>query len=609
MRPGLRAKILLLTAPPLVALSAVALWMVHQSVDAQAHRTVHEDLRRAAAVFENMLAARANELAVAGAVIVRDPKFFAVLSLPGSSHEPMFRATVAGVATDFNRITHADLFEITDTSGGVIATVGRHATSPEASAALVQQALAGQPASGVIAERGAHWQAVVTPVFAHDRVIGALLLGQPIGPDLAMQLRELTRTEVTFLSGDRTTGTTLSDESDHATALAATRALAKLGPTTAASSSVEELRGAGNVWLTFAGRIPGTEADAHQYYVLQRALGPETAFLREIRDHLIEFGLLAALLTVIAALVIASRITDPVRRMVHAAQRMEQGDWEVPLEVRGRDEIAHLATRFADMRARIRQHVSSLTEVARMKSEFIAVAGHELRTPISVIRGFHELMRDGMLGPISTEQGRALDAIGRSVRTLSRIAEDATRMAQIHASELQLDLQECELGPVLEAALRDAREAAPDRAVTLEARVEPGGEYARLDPARLGQALGQLVRNGVRFTPDGGQVLLRSRGEGDAIVVEVRDTGIGIPEDRRRTLFEHPHTRSDSIHHHSSSTLEFNSAGLGLGLQIARGIIEAHAGSIEVASEIGHGSTFTVRLPGARLSLDQDLAA
>ena len=361
--------------------------------------------------------------------------------------------------------------------------------------------------------------------------------------------------------------------------------------------------------LTLAGRIPESDPATRQYYVLQRALDPETAFLRDTRNHLIEFGLLAALLTIIAALVIASRITSPVRRMVHAAQEMENGRWDVPLEVRGNDEIGDLAARFADMRARIHEHLSSLTEVARMKSEFIAVAGHELRTPISVISGFHELMRGGMLGPISNEQTQALDAIGRSCRTLSRIAEDATRMAQIHASELKLDLQGCEVRPILDAALRDARDAAPGRVVRLEAHVESGAEYAKVDGARLAQALGQLARNGIRFTPDGGSVAVRARVIEDDLVLEVRDDGIGIPEARRRTLFEHAHTRSDSIHHHSSSTLEFNSAGLGLGLQIARGIVEAHGGSITVDSEEGRGSAFTIRLPGARLTLEQELAA
>jgi two-component system sensor histidine kinase BaeS len=109
------------------------------------------------------------------------------------------------------------------------------------------------------------------------------------------------------------------------------------------------------------------------------------------------------------------------------------------------------------------------------------------------------------------------------------------------------------------------------------------------------QAVGNLVRNGIRFTPDGGTVEVRVSRDGDSLVFVVSDTGVGIPPDRLRRVWDRAF--SDSMHHHSSTKLEFKSAGLGLGLTMVKGIVEAHGGIVEARSTVGEGSVFTIRLP------------
>jgi len=154
LRVGLRWKILLLTALPLLALAAATLWFVDRGVSARSEEDLAGDLRRASDLFENMLSASATELSVTGAVIVRDPRFFSVLALPHARHDREFLATVAGVAQDFQQLAHPDVFEIVDRRGDVVASVGRM-TMAIGRDTLVNSALAGRAEKRAVSERGA----------------------------------------------------------------------------------------------------------------------------------------------------------------------------------------------------------------------------------------------------------------------------------------------------------------------------------------------------------------------------------------------------------------------------------------------------------------------
>jgi len=249
------------------------------------------------------------------------------------------------------------------------------------------------------------------------------------------------------------------------------------------------------------------------------------------------------------------------------------------------------------MRQREKVYVQSLEEVARMKTEFINVASHELRTPISIIRGFHDLFATGGLGPITPPQTQALEAIESSLLSLTRVAEDATKMAQIEGERLVLNVEDFDVSTVLRQGVADAITDARKRELDVTIEVEPDLPPARMDAMRIAQAVCQLVRNAIRFTPDGGMIDVRAWREKEQLVIEVRDTGIGIPEEKARDLFDKSFMVRDSLHHHSSTKLEFNSAGLGPGLAIVRGIIEAHGGTLAVESHISRGTTVTMRVP------------
>ncbi len=590
MRPslGLRTKIQVITVVPLVALALATLWTVHRTVMQQANERVRGDLQRASAVLENLLAVRARSLEAAGGVVVRDPRFFSVLTLPGPADDPQLRATVSGVAADFNSVTRSDLFEVYGRGGERLAMAGARPAQHDVVAPLVASALAGHTVSGVVADEESHAQVCVTPVRAGGRVIGALMLGADMGLEFADQLRHLTKSEVTFLSGSRARGTTLAQESDRDALIAA------LGHAHAAGGTFE-IHAPEHVYMTLLRPIPGTDPKANQLYAMERALDVETAWLSEIRRHLAIIGAVALLLALGAGVLIAARITAPVRTLVRGAEEMERGNYAYPLEIKSRDEIGYLAERFQEMRRHQQLYVSSLEEVARLRSEFISIASHELRTPITIIRGYQELMEQEVLGPLTPQQRHAIGGIGRSLGTLTGIAEDATRLSLIENDQLHLRLADHNLSAMLADAVQSALASAGGRSVTIENRTPALGS-GKVDGQRLTLAITHLLRNGIRFTPDGGRVTLDARLEGTTLMIVITDTGVGISEPRRLQL-EHGAIAQDSAHHHSSDTLEFNSAGLGMGLSIARGVVTAHGGTLRIASEEEHGTTITIRIP------------
>ena len=607
LRLALRWKILVLTVMPLVTLAVATLWTVNTNITRQVNANARDDLQRASALFESILTFRTRSIATAGEVIVRDPRFFSVLTLPGSYRDPNFRATAHGIALDFNAVTQSDLFEIYGRDGTRLASADRVEDRVRIPAAVVHTALTGHPASMLLVGRNGHYQVCTTPVSAGGHVIGALLLGSRIDQQFAEELRGFTRSEVSFLSGNVLTGTTLNAREDRNALIGALAEVQGAGAADSAGSGPEILRvqGLGQTYLTLARRIPDAGPGRRQLFVMQRSLDAETAFLREIQRVLLEVGFAAVIAALLAGILISEHITAPVRGLVRAAQAMEHGDYEVPLRVRTGDEIGYLASAFDDMRRHLRVYVSSLEEVARLRSEFISIASHELRTPITVIRGFQELMDTEALGPLNQNQHKAMESIDKSLTTLTRIAEDATRLSLIENEQMVLQLEDVAVASLAQQAIAAANESGTGRNVRVTSKVAASLGIYRMDGPRMALALANLIRNGIRFTPDGGSVEVRAReAQGIGIVFEVVDTGTGMSEERRRRLFEREWQVRSSDHHHSSSTLEFNSAGLGLGFSIARGIFEAHGGTLEVESEVGRGTTVRVQLPLTRVATE-----
>jgi signal transduction histidine kinase len=608
MKVSLRWKILSITLFAPILFGVATLATVHRNVQEHVDSTsIHENLEHSAQVFESMLAARSQILNGGASVISQDPRFFSLLTLAPSQRDTLFSSTVRGLARDFNRITETDLFEIVNRDGRMLASVGDVKSHPALRARLVREALHGSPGEVVVAQGHDHLQVVAMPVRVDRRIVGALLLGARIGDRLAMKLRSEMRSEITFIANGTITGTTLTDSLDRAAVLQRIEGL-KLGPTTDFTDvHTMQVRGHASTYLTLIRRIPNSNSRSLELVVIQRSYDSETAFQRRMQVDMIALAVLAALIALLTGLLHSEQVLRPIQKLVRGAQEMQRGNYDHPLDVHGQDELGYLAHRFREMRDRERTYVKSLEEAARLKSEFISIASHELRTPISVIRGYRDLLADGTLGPLAPQQEQALQAIQGCLAQLTRIAENATQIAEMKGERLTLNLGVHAVQGLIERAMGMALAAATGRHVRVEARVDPEISPVRVDGDRVVQAVTNVVTNGIRFTPDGGWVKLRAYADGEFFAIEVQDSGIGIGEAELGRLFSSGIAIRETRGRATANGLEFRSSGLGLGLALTRGVVEAHGGTIQAESHPGRGSLFVIRLPFGEV--DRDRAA
>jgi hypothetical protein len=229
-----------------------------------------------------------------------------------------------------------------------------------------------------------------------------------------------------------------------------------------------------------------------------------------------------------------------------------------------------------------------LRELDRLKDEFIALVSHELRTPLTSIHGYLELVLDGGAGELGPEQQRFLSVVERNTTRLMQLVGDLLFMAQVEAGKLALDLEEVDLREVLAECLEAAKPVADDKQIDLVADLAETPSMLG-DRSRLAQVLDNLISNALKFTPASGRVSVRVSRTGRDAVVEVADTGVGIRAEEQDRLFER--------FFRSSNATEQAIPGTGLGLTIAKAIVERHEGSIEIESVEGKGTTVRVRIP------------
>ena len=226
-------------------------------------------------------------------------------------------------------------------------------------------------------------------------------------------------------------------------------------------------------------------------------------------------------------------------------------------------------------------------EADRLKDEFFALVSHELRTPLTSIIGYLELVQEDADG-LDPQSARFLQVVERNSRRLHRLVGDLLFVAQVEAGRLSLDTDAVPLAGVVADCVEAARPRAEENGVILRARTEEVGTLNG-DGDRLGQMLDNLVSNAVKFTAEGGTVDVYLARRGDKALLEVRDSGIGIPDEEQHRLFQR--------FFRSSTATERAIPGVGLGLTISRAIVEAHGGTIGFESEEGRGTTFRVELP------------
>ncbi len=289
-------------------------------------------------------------------------------------------------------------------------------------------------------------------------------------------------------------------------------------------------------------------------------------------------GLAAWIGGVLLVAILSRRILSPVRDLTGAAARLGMGNLDERVEVSSSDEMGQLGRTFNTMADRLqgaeRQRVRLMSDVA-----------HELRTPLTNVRGYLEAMRDGVLTPTPA----AIDVAHQQAMHLGRLVEDLGLIAQADAGVLTLDFDEASLVELAKSSVEAFRPAAEGKGISLRLEASSELPLVRMDRTRIAQALGNLLDNAVRHTPEGGEVLVSVELVGESMRVSVEDTGEGVPEEELGEIFDRFYRVDPS---RSRAT-----GGTGLGLTIARQLVEAHGGSIWAERRQEGGSRFVFEVP------------
>jgi signal transduction histidine kinase len=306
----------------------------------------------------------------------------------------------------------------------------------------------------------------------------------------------------------------------------------------------------------------------------------EEAFLNRTGRGLLWGAVAAGIVALILGLALARNLTRPLRRLTDAIHAMAAGKLEQRVDITSRDEIGELAAAFNSMSAQ-------LAHSNQARRQMTADIAHELRNPLMVMTGYIEALRDGILRP-SPER---YDMMHEEAQHLQRLVADLRTLSLADAGELALTPQVIDPSLLL-ARVAEAYAASAQKA-EIQLVVQPAA-YApdiKVDVERMVQVLANLVTNALRHTPVGGSVTLGTHAEGGDVAITVSDTGEGIAPDVLPRVFDRFY-RADNARSQSRDES-------GLGLAIAKSIVASHGGTLEVTSEVGKGSTFTVNLPAA----------
>ena len=304
-------------------------------------------------------------------------------------------------------------------------------------------------------------------------------------------------------------------------------------------------------------------------------LPQDVSFRSSVNRLLLFGGILAGVVALVLGIVLARRATAPASELTRTARALAAGDRSERVEFEGPDEFGEMARAFNSM-------ADTIEEEDRLRRAFAADVAHELRTPLAILRTQMEGIQDGVVEPSSP----ALASLLEETLRLSRLVADLELLASADAAGFSLVRQPVELRPLLEGAAQEF--AGPYEAEDVALRTDLSDVQVKADPTRIRQVVTNLLSNALKFTPSGGQVALTARTDDGRALIRVSDTGPGIPADEVAHVFDR-----------FFRGREVRAGGSGIGLTVARELVRAHDGDIQVTSDPGRGTTFTVFLPMA----------
>ena len=306
---------------------------------------------------------------------------------------------------------------------------------------------------------------------------------------------------------------------------------------------------------------------------------PPTRFAEATNQSLLWAGLAAGAGGIMLVSLVSRRALRSVRTLNAAARSLGRGDLSQRVPTDGRDEMGELSRTFNSM-------AEGLERAEKQRRSLVADVAHELRTPLTNVQGYVEAVRDGVLKPDSA----TIETIHQQVLYLARLMEDLKFLAETEAEDFRLRTEIYSMVEVVQRTVEAFRPSAEAKDVTISVDAAPGLPLVKMDRTRITQVLNNLLSNAIRHTPGGGEVTVSAEAvDRSSVRVVVSDSGQGIPPEDLPFVFERFY-RADPSRTRSTG-------GVGLGLTIAKQLVEAHDGAISAANTPGHGSRFVIDLP------------
>jgi signal transduction histidine kinase len=294
---------------------------------------------------------------------------------------------------------------------------------------------------------------------------------------------------------------------------------------------------------------------------------------------------------------VSNAITHALGSLVIAASQLSEGDFAVRVPVDGRDEVAQLGVAFNAMAERLQEAAAEARRLDAARRDFVAWASHDLRTPLSSLMVMIQAIDDGVVTDPATVS-RYLKQSRAEIRRMGELIDALFQLSKLDTGQITLQMEQSSLSDLISDTLEAFGARARAQGVSLCGTVSADLDPVWMSPQEIGRVLQNLVDNALRYTPEGGEVRVQAECDGTTVVVSVANTGPGIPAQ------DLPHIFDRFYRGEPSRTREgFDRGGAGLGLAIAKGMVEAHGGVIWAESSPGKGSTFRFRMarvPGAR---------
>jgi signal transduction histidine kinase len=318
-----------------------------------------------------------------------------------------------------------------------------------------------------------------------------------------------------------------------------------------------------------------------------------------------------AFVTLIVGVLLSRRLTKPLVALHKGSEMIGSGNLDYKVEIDSKDELEDLGNAFNKMTENLKQStttIGSLEEAIQksreleeklkkaldVKSEFVALVSHELKTPLTSIKESICLILDGLAGDVSDEQKDLLQITKRNIDRLTRLVNDILDIQKLDMGKMKYSFKECDINQVIEDVVKTEENVAKDKKIELIANLDKNISPISADRDRLSQVIYNLVNNALKFT-ENGNITINTKQENDNILISVADSGMGIDKNDLEKLFK---SFSQLKQEKSSEDMSSSSTkGTGLGLAISKKIIEAHGGTITVDSVLHKGTTFTITIP------------